>query len=547
MTRWVLLSLGMIGVWGPAKAQSSAPNTVLTPTYWQDVRPILRKHCTVCHSERKIQQVEVSAGLALDSLEAIRKGGKRPVVIPGRSSQSELIRLLHPSTPLARRMPLDADPLPAETVQLLARWIDASLPEGARPKDEDAPTPIRPPVAVRKRDALFPTKALLPRSLAIQGKVGPIEAVLPIAPLAPITALAFRPDGSQLAVGSYGCVVLWDCRSGRPLRTLTNVLGAVHDVKFAPDGSLLAVGGGEPSARGDLRLYSTSDWKLVAVLGGHSDTVASLAFSPDGKRLASASFDKTVRLWNLAQRQTEYVFAGHSDFVHAVAFQAKGEWFVTASKDRTVRLVETASGKSRLTFSGMEQDVLAVATTPIGDQVISSGFEPQLHWWNAQSGERIRRQAGHDGAVHELAVSANGAILLSAGADKTARLWDGKTGNVLRTLATGSVVFAVALRADGKVAATGGFDGVVRLWDVASGRLLLRGATQPRSTESADWFIVTPEGYFDGSEAWLQSARWRLSDGPALPPEFRDALRQPSQIVRAFQADSLPEAVFERK
>src|SRR5439155_21061380 len=100
------------------------------------------------------------------------------------------------------------------------------------------------------------------------------------------------------------------------------------------DGKILAVGGGQPSAKGDLRLYRVGDWKLLAALRGHEDVVFSVAFSPDGKQLASASFDKTVRLWDVASGKLERTLDGHSDFVYAVAFSPDGKILASCSKDR---------------------------------------------------------------------------------------------------------------------------------------------------------------------------------------------------------------------
>src|SRR5262245_61735179 len=119
---------------------SSAPAPAADgPTYWQDVRPILRKHCTVCHSERKLAEVELSAGLALDKPENIRKGGKDgkvTVLVPGKPDESLVVTLLT-SKDKKRAMPLDADPLSAEEIATISKWVASGAVEGVRPKDDE--------------------------------------------------------------------------------------------------------------------------------------------------------------------------------------------------------------------------------------------------------------------------------------------------------------------------------------------------------------------------------------------------------------------------
>jgi len=510
------------------------------PTYWQDVRPLLRKRCTVCHSARNVSEVDVSGGLALDSYEAVLKGGKTPVVKVGDSGASLVVRLIL-STDDSRRMPRDAAPLPADSIALVRRWIDGGAREGRKP-DNTAAAALTPR-HVRKRDVALPTNAVPPANLLGAGSPDRLQLALPVGPLAPVTAVAFSLDGKRLAVGTYGHATVWDLDAARPVKVLTNVLGAVHDVRFSPDGSLLAVAGGQPSARGDLRLYRVADWKLVATLGGHADVVFSVAFSPDGKHLASAGFDKTVRLWEVAAHRLEKTFTGHADFVYAVAFSPDGKWLASAGKDRTVKLVDAGTGKGLLTFSGMEQDVLAVAIRPDGRQVVSSGFDSGLHWWDARTGRQIRAQPGHGVAVHELAFSKDGKLLASAGADQTVRLWAGDTGAPLRQLTVGSVVYAVAVRPDGKRVASGSFDGLVRLWDPAVGRHLVTLLAVPGS-DGLDWLALTPEGYASGSKGLAALGRWRMA-GRAVPaPVVWKALRQPARVTAAVRGQPLPAPIF---
>lgn len=498
------------------------------PTYWQDVRPIFRKHCTVCHSERNLSEPEVSAGLALDSYQAARKGAKHPVIVAGKANESRLVQLLRIADE-NRRMPLDAKPLPDSDVALIRRWIDAGAPEGTRPSDIDV-APMRPSGSARRRKLpiVLPTRITRPAA---------VELVLPAGPLSPVAAVAYSPDAGLLAAGSYGCVTIWSTRDAKPVASISNVLGAVNDLKFSPDGAVLAVAGGQPSARGDLRLFDTRNWKLITSLGGHLDVVASVSFRPDGKRLASASFDKSVRLWNMSTHQVERTLTGHSDFVYSVAFGPKGNWLVSASKDRTVRLSDAATGKSKLTFSGMDQDVLAVAVAPNSSAVISSGYEPALFWWNPQTGERVRRQGAHDVAVHELAFDRSGKIIVSAGGDKTVRWFNGTTGAPIRSMPAGAVVYAVAVRPDGQQVAAGCADGLVRIFDIAGVRQLLSLIALPGANR--DWLALAPEGYAAGSVSALTQTQWRAG-AKLLPGDaMRKALVQPEQVAKAWRGEKI--------
>jgi hypothetical protein len=531
MTRTVFAALVCV-------ALVPAPAAAADPTYWGDVRPILRKHCTVCHSQRKLADLDVSAGLALDTPEAVRAGGKAgkvAVLVPGKPDASLLVTLLTSKDP-KRAMPLDADPLPEADVATIRKWVAAGAPEGAKPKDDEAAVAVGGPARLRKLDVAFPTRAVLPKTANLAGAV---EVVLPVGPLSPVAAVAFSPDGKLLAAGSYGRVTVWDLSAAKPARVLTNVLGAVNDLKFSPDGTLLAVGGGQPSARGDLRLFQASDGKLVHSLGGHLDTVSGVAFSPDGTKLLSASFDKTVRLWDVKSGKVLHTYGGHSDAVYAVAFGPTGGWYATASKDKTGRVVDAATGKGRLTFSGGDNEVLAVAVRPDGGQVVTGGAEAQLSWWDPKTAERVKRTAGPAVATHELAFDAKGATVAAAGGDGTVRFLK-PSGDPVKATPAGPAVFAVALDKDGKRAASGGADGVVKVWDVADARLLV---TLWSGADDA-WLAVAPEGYAAGAEATLAGAAWKAGGKPVADAALLAPLRDAAAVGKAAQGQKLADPVW---
>jgi WD40 repeat protein len=542
------------------------------PTYWKDIRPILRKNCTVCHSARNLKEVDVSGGLALDTYEAVLKGGKSRVIQAGNSTASQLVKLIM-STDSEKRMPLAATPLPPESISLIRRWIDSGAKEGASPGAEAVHVSTPVPRSVRKKlDVILPTDAIAPKVLVKGSKPGRLELDLKVGPLAPVAAVAFSPDGRLLAAGSYGSVTIWDLAKAQPATVLTNVLGSVNDVRFSPDGRLLAVAGGQPSARGDLRLYRVVDWQLLASLGGQADVVFSVAFHPGGKQLASASFDKTVRIWDLpgalsspdshegAQgdafpRQTKgatgpvlrKVLTHHSDFVYDIVFSPDGKWLASCSKDRSVRLVDPATGKSLFTLGGMTQDVLAVAISPDGRWVTSSGFDARLTWWDSRTGRRVRQQSGHSVAVHEICFSKDGKLVASAGGDKTVRIWDGSTGSPLQTLKVGSLCYAVALRPDSKLVASGSFDGLVRLWDTASGRQLATLLSVPSDSGRGDWLALTPQGYVASSPGLDTAVRWFSGGETISSAAILQALGKPLLVAKAVNGEPLPAPAWDKK
>jgi hypothetical protein len=524
---------------------SAALAQTTEPTYWQDIRPIFRKHCTVCHSTKNLDELDVSGGLALDNFAVTMKGGRQPVVRPKESADSLLVKLLvHADT--KRRMPLDAPPLPKETIDVVKRWIDGGAQEGKQPDaapDVVAGAKRRP---ARKLELSLPTSATPPPGLF--GKAsGKLDLSLKIGPLAPVAAVAFSPDNKLLAAGSYGQVTVWDRAAGKPVVVLHNVLGAVNDVRFSPDGKILAVAGGQPSAKGDLRLYQVSDWKLLGVLRGHDDVVFSISFSPDGAQLASASFDHTLGLWDVAQLNLVKSYKSHSDFVYAIAFAPDGKHVFSASKDRTVQLTELATGKSVFTFSGMDQDVMALAVHPDGKSVVSSGFETGIYWWDPKTGERVKVQGGHGVAVHELGFSRDGKRLVSAGGDRTVRLWDGQGGAPVKTISVGVVAYAAALSPDNKLIAAGCYDGITRLYDPASSRLLASLIAVHIDRDQNDWLVLTPEGYAASSDSILAAARWRQGGQDLKAEPVWQALRRPEVIARALRGEAVGEAKFGKK
>jgi roadblock/LC7 domain-containing protein len=205
--------------------------------------------------------------------------------------------------------------------------------------------------------------------------------------------------------------------------------------------------------------------RLVRTLTGHTYGVHGVAFSPDGKLLATTSDDGTARLWDAATGHAIRTLTGHAFPVQAVAFSPDGKLLATASDDKTARLWDTATGHAVRTLTGHAGAVQAVAFSPDGRLLATASWEKKARLWDAATGHAIRTLTGHGYFLSAVAFSPDGKLLATASRDKTARLWDAATGHAIRTL-TGhaGAVGAVAFSPDGKLLATASFDGTARLW-----------------------------------------------------------------------------------
>ncbi|MEK0180975.1 MAG: hypothetical protein EAZ78_11650 [Oscillatoriales cyanobacterium] len=299
-----------------------------------------------------------------------------------------------------------------------------------------------------------------------------------------VTQVSFSPDGKTLASASFDKTIrLWRL-DDVPLKTLEGHQNRVLSVTFSPDGQRLA----SASMDKTIKLWSRTG-VLLETLEGHTQRVSSLSFSPDGLLLASGSHDKTVKIWSLKEDgitnmlpcpsaplfpcspSVLFTLDGHSDSVTSVSFSPDSEIVASASKDKTIKLW-TRNGRLIKTLTGHKGWVTSVSFNPDGSMLASASDDGTVKLWN-RDGRLLRTFEGaHNSFVLGVAFSPDGQMLASAGYDNSVKLWN-VDGTLVATLLKGSSdsVTSVSFSPDGLLIASGSYDRKVKLWS-RSGTLL---------------------------------------------------------------------------
>jgi WD40 repeat protein len=433
--------------------------------FQKEILPLLNKNCVACHNTKKAEN-----SLVLETPQSILKGGDSgPAVVPKNAAESLLLKIAsHKDEPIMP--PVDnnvgAVALTSEQLGLVKLWID-----------QGAIGPTAQPAAPIKWQSLATT-------------------------VNPIYAVAITADGQYAACGRANQIFVYQVGSGQLVARLTDPslassglyqnqgaahLDLVQSLAFSPDGNLLASGGYR-----EVKLWRRPHDVRKVELPASAAAAQSIAITPDGKLAASGDASGAIKLWDLATGKELRTLTGHTGPVTAVQFLPGGAKVVSASLDKTLRAWNVADGAAAGQFE-TPAPINTLAVLSDGAQVATGGADNVIGLWTIPAdatgtfaaGAKL---AGHTGAVTGLALlPTDKTQLISTSADGGIRQWNLTNNQMIREIKHGAAVTALAVRGDGKQIASAGVDNLIKLWNAADGQPWASPDKQPIAAMKGDF------------------------------------------------------------
>lgn len=411
-------------------------------SYFRQIRPILQRSCQGCH-----QPAMKSGGLDLTAYESLAAGGsKGPVFKPGAPQGSVLLAYL--TGERQPRMPFGQAPLPDDQIELFRSWIAAGAKDDTPPEARETTAAGKPPV-------------------------------YHLAPV--ITALAWSPDGTLLAVSGYREVLLHKADGSGLAARLVGLSDRIQSLKFSRDGKMLIAAGGTPARFGELQVWDVGARQLKRSVTLTNDTVFGASLSPDGSRAAVGCADNTVRVLDTAAGKEVLKISNHENWVLGTDFDVAGKRLVSVGRDQAAKLTDATSGAFIENVNALRGELAAIARHPLRDLILIGGAEriPYLYMMDrpasmkiADDSTLVRKFEMQDGAIFALAFSPDGSRIAVAGAAEGVPVYQTDTGERVATCKGQKGTYAVVFSPDGEHLATGGFDGKVRIFEAKTGKLV---------------------------------------------------------------------------
>ena len=346
--------------------------------------------------------------------------------------------------------------------------------------------------AVEKRDQLLVSQS---RFLVDRANQGNQAGDAGTAMLLALQALPDTRSGVERPLVHEAEAALFAAYQDLKERIVLGHKGLLWGASFAPDGRRIVTASEDKTAR----VWDAENGDQLAILRGHTEAVRVASFSPDGRQVITASTDKTARLWNAETGQQSAVLE-HDGVVRSAAFSSDGRRVVTASDDNTARVWDVQTGKQIAALTGHTARVRNAAFSPNGRYVLTASDDKTARLWDSRTGERIHILEGHTQSVRGVAFSPDGERAVTTSLDHSARVWSVETGKPSFVLEHGDVVSSAAFSPDGRRIVTVSDDNTAAIWDAQTRERIatLIGRTAAFSPDGLS--IVTSDG--DTTRIW---------------------------------------------
>ncbi len=361
--------------------------------YEKDIAPILRSYCAGCHNDK-----DQEAKLSVETYARLRQGGEDEgdPIKAAELSASVFLNVTH-NAGKAHMPPKDEPQVPAKELATLKQWVLGGAPGPAH-------------------------DVSILRSLTV-------PSISAAACAKPFTAVAYSADGKLLALARTGTVEIQDASTEAVRQTITGLPGKVSAVHFTVDHQQIIIATGITGLYGVAQLRDVASGALVREFSGHADVLSDAEISPDGKMLATAGYDREIKLWDLPQGTLLRTISVHKGAIFDLAWHPNSKVLASASADETIKLWRVADGVRLDTLNQPQKEMNVVLFTPDGGRILGAGRDKRIYQWQFVSTDApganpvLTSRFAHEAPILSLALSADGKQLLSSAEDRTLKFW----------------------------------------------------------------------------------------------------------------------------